>query len=86
MELNEKQKQFLFDKKYITSKMLDALVYEGWQNYFIKNFDFEMTEFKGRQKSLYELELVEKETGVDAYNLLVNIYDKEDLKTFLSLA
>lgn len=85
MKLNDKQKQFLFDKKYITSKMLDALVYEGWQNYFIRHFNFEATKFL-RQEGLYELDLVEKETDVYSYNLVVNIYNKEDLKAFLSLA
>ena len=39
MKLNNKQKQFLFDNYYVTSKVLDALVYKGWQDYFIKNFN-----------------------------------------------
>jgi len=42
MKLNNKQKQFLFDKHYITAKVLDALVEDGWQNYFIKSFDWEL--------------------------------------------
>jgi hypothetical protein len=42
MKLNNKQKQFLFENNYITAKVLDALTYKGWENYFIKNFDFEL--------------------------------------------
>ena len=39
-KLNKKQKQFLFDNYYVTAKVLDACVEEGWQNYFIKWFNF----------------------------------------------
>jgi len=42
MKLNKKQKQFLFENCYITSKVLDACVEKGWQDYFIKCFDWEL--------------------------------------------
>ena len=35
--LNDKQKQFLFDKRYVDAKVLDSLTYEGWQKYWINN-------------------------------------------------
>ena len=42
MQLNDNQKKFLFENYYVTSKTLDSLTYEGWENYWIKNFDFEL--------------------------------------------
>ena len=42
MKLNNKQKQFLFDNYYVDAKVLDALTYKGWQNYFIKNFTWKL--------------------------------------------
>ena len=40
IELNNKQKQFLFDKGYVTSKTLDACVEEGWQDYFKEEYEW----------------------------------------------
>lgn len=34
MKLNDKQKQFLFDNYYVDAKVLDSLVYKGWENYW----------------------------------------------------
>ena len=42
MQINDNQKKFLFENYYVTSKTLDSLTYEGWENYWIKNFDFEL--------------------------------------------
>ena len=42
MKLNNKQKQYLLDKGYVTAKTLDAAVEPGWKNYFIKSFDWEL--------------------------------------------
>lgn len=84
MKLNDKQKQFLFDRYYVTSKTLDALVEEGWQNYFIKNFDWGLSLSKNRWKA-YDLELVSKETGYCEYELMINPTTK-DYKVLMSLA
>lgn len=42
MKLNKKQKQFLFDNCYVTAKVLDACVEKGWQDFFIKCFDWSL--------------------------------------------
>ena len=42
MKLNKKQKQFLFDNYYITAKVLDAAVEEGWKDFFIKCYDWSL--------------------------------------------
>ena len=42
MKLNKQQKQFLFDNYYVTAKVLDACVEPGWQDYFIKCFDWSL--------------------------------------------
>lgn len=36
--LNEKQKQFLFDKGYVDTKALEAVAELGWKEYFMKKF------------------------------------------------
>ena len=41
-KLNKKQKQWLFDNHYVTAKVLDAAIEPGWQNYFIKCFNWEL--------------------------------------------
>ena len=40
--LNKNQKQFLFDAKYVNSKVLDAAVEPGWEQYFINNFTWKV--------------------------------------------
>lgn len=40
IELINKQKQFLFDKGYVNSKVLDACIEEGWQEYFKEEFEW----------------------------------------------
>lgn len=42
MKLTNKQKEWLFEKGYVTAKVLDAVVEPGWKNYFIKSFDWEL--------------------------------------------
>lgn len=44
IKLNKKQKQFLFDNYYVDAKVLDALIYKGWQNYYIDNFTWILSE------------------------------------------
>ena len=44
MKLNKKQKQFLFDNYYVDAEVLDALTYKGWQNYYIDNFTWVLSE------------------------------------------
>lgn len=54
MNLNDKQKQFLFNKYYVTAKVLDACEEEGWKDFYIKCYtwkleDIERREFGSRQ-------------------------------------
>ena len=46
MKLNNQQKQFLFNNCYLTAKTLDAAVEPGWQNYFIKCFDWNLVDIR----------------------------------------
>lgn len=75
MKLNNKQKQFLFDNYYVTAKVLDALVYEGWQNYFIKSFDWELA-----GKDIYGFErlyLKDKKSKDIEYTIGLNFQDND---------
>jgi hypothetical protein len=42
MKLNKKQKQFLFDNYYVTAKTLDALVMKGWQEHYMKHYEWKL--------------------------------------------
>lgn len=42
MKLNDAQKQWLFKNGYVTAKVLDAYVENGWTKYFIDNFEWEL--------------------------------------------
>lgn len=71
INLNDKQKQFLFDEYYVTSKVLDAYTYSGWQNFFIKNFIWKLdTEFN--RWNMRDLVLISKETGEETFNIGLN--------------
>lgn len=42
MTLNKKQKQFLFDNGYVTTKTLDAAIEEGWKDYFMDCYKWKL--------------------------------------------
>lgn len=42
MKLNKAQKQFLFAHGYVTAKSLDACEEFGWQDYYIREFDWKL--------------------------------------------
>ena len=44
MKLNKSQKQFLFENCYVDAQVLDAAVEPGWQDYFIKCFDWKLVD------------------------------------------
>jgi len=48
MKLNKKQKQFLFENYYVDSRVLDAALEPGWQNYFIRCFDWKLEDVQER--------------------------------------
>lgn len=82
MKLNKKQKQFLFDNYYVTSKVLDALTYKGWEDYFIKNFDWTL---EGKDQYGFEkLYLKDKENGDISYRIGLN-FQGDDKLTLLNL-
>ena len=75
MKLNNKQKQFLFDNHYVNAKVLDACVEEGWQNYFIKWFEWELA-----GKDMYGFErlyLKDKDNGNIEYTIGLNFHDDD---------
>lgn len=83
LTLNNKQKQFLFDEYYLTSKVLDSLVYKGWEQYFIKNFHWKLDTNLNRW-NMRELVLISKETGEEYYNISLN-FQGNDLNTLLKI-
>ena len=49
MKLNTKQKQFLFDNYYVDAKVLDACVEKGWQDFYIKRYDWKLEDIQRRE-------------------------------------
>jgi hypothetical protein len=81
--LNKKQKQFLFNNAYVTSKTFDAAVYPNWENYFINNFIWQLSvePYLGQFRKLV---LKDTETLEAFYTTGVNIIST-DLATLLTL-
>ena len=42
MKLNKRQKLFLFENCYVTAKVLDACIEKGWQDFYIKYYDWKL--------------------------------------------
>lgn len=82
--LNDKQKQFLFEEDYINSKVLDALTYKGWQNFFIKNFIWKLDTDLNRWR-MRDLVLISRETGEEDYNTMLN-FQGNDLEKLLKIS
>ena len=81
LNLNDNQKQFLFDEYYVDSKVLDALTYKGWEKYFIKNFIWKLTIIPNGWS---ELVLINIETPEIEYNISLN-FQGNDLEKLLSI-
>ena len=81
--LNDKQKQFLFDNRYVTRKTLDSLSYDGWEKFFIKNFYWKLETDLNRWR-MRGLVLISKETGEIDYEVELN-FQGNDLKTLLEI-
>ena len=82
--LNDNQKQFLFTEYYVDSKVLDALTYKGWENYFIKNFHWRLNLDKN-WFNMRDLILISKETGEEMYNTSLN-FQGRDLEKLLKIS
>lgn len=77
MILNKNQKQFLFDAKYVDSKVLDAAIYPGWEQYFINNFTWKVATNPGnRFKTLI---IADKQNPEVYYETAINI----DMQTLM---
>ncbi|MBP5468167.1 MAG: hypothetical protein J6Z11_02860 [Candidatus Riflebacteria bacterium] len=87
MKLNKFQKQFLFENYYATAKVLDACVEPGWQNYFIKHFDWKLEDVQERWsgQKYGQLKLVDKEDKRVVYDYMV-IFQGNDYFRLLKLA
>ena len=82
--LNDKQKQFLFDKRiYVDREVLDSLNYKGWENYFIENFHWKL-ETDLNCWRMRELVLISKRTSEIDYKIELN-FQGNDLKTLLDI-
>ena len=82
-KLNKKQKQFLFAHYYVTAKVLDACVEEGWQDYFIKFFDWQLN-LELDHFGFNKLYLVDKDTKDYSYIIGLN-FQENDLQTLLNM-
>ena len=90
MKLNKAQKKFLFANYYVTAKVLDACVEEGWQDYFMDYFDWSL---EGRDQQGFEkLYLIDNgksvlgkaTTGDICYRIGLN-FQGSDFETLKSL-
>lgn len=81
MKLNDKQKQFMFDHYYADAKVLDAALYPGWQNYFIKNFNWKLVDIDrrdvGSRQYFGQLQLVDKKSKEVDYQYMVIFQDND---------
>ena len=64
--LSKKQKKFLFDKEYVTDKILEAASEPGWENYFINNYIWKLSNTGSIIKDLI---LIDKNTKTEDYSV-----------------
>ena len=83
MQLNDNQKKFLFENYYVTSKTLDSLTYEGWENYWIKNFDFELDSYLNNW-NMRTLKITDKENPKYFIQVELN-FQENDFDTLLEI-
>ena len=83
MQLNDNQKKFLFENYYVTSKTLDSLTYEGWENYWIKNFDFELDSYLNNW-NMRTLKITDKENPKYFIEVELN-FQENDFDTLLEI-
>ena len=81
IKLNNEQKQFLFDNYYVNAKVLDACVEEGWQNYFIKNFDWVL---EGKDRYGFEILTIVNKKSDFQYEVRLN-FQGTDYKKLIKL-
>ena len=79
LQLNNIQKQWLFDKHYLTAKVLDAAIEPGWQDYFINYFNWNIF---GENNGWYYLILQAKD-GRHYYH--ADIHLKKDYNKLIAL-
>ena len=92
IKLNKKQKMFLFENYYITSKMLDSLLYKGWENYWTDYFNWEL-DIEPDNYGWYAIEIIEKKSEIKLNGVLVEKtkfnfdlnFQDNDLETLLNL-
>ena len=79
MKLNNKQKRHLLDSGCVTAKALGAQEEPGWENRFVKDFDWELA---GKDRcGLERLHLIDKgkrnirDKGEIAYTIGLNFQD-----------
>ena len=80
-KLNNTQKRFLFDNCYVTSKVLDACVEPGWQEYFIRSFNWLIDERSN--DGWYRISIVDKNDTTNRNDNILNLRD--DFAKLMSL-
>lgn len=83
VKLNDNQKQYLFDKHYVTRKALDSLSYAGWEKFFIENFNWSL-DLSFNRWYMNDLILINKDTGEESYRIYLN-FQEEDLTKLLNI-
>lgn len=84
IKLNDNQKQYLFDKHYVTRKVLDSLSYVGWKKFFIENFNWSL-DLSFNKWYMNDLILVDKDTSEESYRIYLN-FQEEDLTKLLNIS
>ena len=86
MKLNKSQKEFLFKNCYVDAKVLDAAVEPGWQNYFIRCFNWNLVDVKERWsgQKYGTLRLVDKDDKDFVYEFTL-IFQNNDYETLTNL-
>lgn len=80
MKLNDRQKQFLVDNDYITTKVLDSLTHKGWERYFIENFEWKL-DLHLNNWGMNDLVLTDRENDI-TYDVMLN-FQGNDLQELL---
>ena len=83
MQLNDNQKKFLFKNHYVTARSLDSLTYDGWENYWIKNFNINLDSYLNNW-NMRTLKITDKENPKYFIQVELN-FQENDFDTLLEI-
>ena len=84
MKLSKQQKEFLFKNGYVDAQVLDADTEPGWQNYFIKYFNWKIEDVRERWsgQKYGTLKLIDKDDKDFTYEFML-IFQNDDYNRLL---